>query len=74
MADAFARYVRKVAAAGKKEYDIPFYKNCWLNFDEPSVLDLDGIPLGQGTPTVAGGGAKAGIYPSGGPVPHCLDI
>ena len=74
MADAFARYVSKVATAGKKEYDIPFYTNCWLNFDEPSVLDLDGIPLGQGTPTVAGGGAKAGIYPSGGPVPHCLDI
>jgi hypothetical protein len=74
MADAFARYVHNVAAAGKKEYDIPLYANCWLNFDDPSVLDLEGIPLGEGTPTVAGGGAKAGVYPSGGPVPHTLDI
>lgn len=74
MADAFARYVGRVAAAGKQEYNIPFYANCWLNFDDPSVLDLSGIPLGEGTPTVAGGGAKPGIYPSGGPVPHALDI
>lgn len=74
MADAFARYVGRVAAAGKKEYEIPLYTNCWLNFDDPSVLDLEGIPLGEGTPTVAGGGAKAGVYPSGGPVPHALDI
>lgn len=74
MADAFARYVGYVAAAGKREYDIPLYTNCWLNFDNPSVLDLSGIPLGQGTPTVAGGGGKPGIYPSGGPVPHALDI
>lgn len=74
MADVFARYVSKVAAAGKKEYDIPLYANCWLNFDDPAILDLTGIPLGEGTPTVAGGGAKAGVYPSGGPVPHALDI
>lgn len=74
MADAFSRYLARVALAGKKEYDIPLYANCWLNFDDPSVLDLTGIPLGEGTPTVAGGGAKAGVYPSGGPVPHALDI
>jgi Domain of unknown function (DUF5597)/Beta-galactosidase len=74
MADAFARYVGRVAAAGKAEYEIPLYTNTWLNFDDPSVLDLSGIPLGNGTPTVAGGGAKAGVYPSGGPVPHALDI
>lgn len=74
MADVFARYVGRVAAAGKKEYTIPLYANCWLNFDDPSVLDLSGIPLGEGTPTIAGGGAKAGVYPSGGPVPHALDI
>lgn len=74
MADAFARYVGHVAEAGKAEYDIPLYTNTWLNFDDPSVLDLTGIPLGNGTPTVAGGGAKAGVYPSGGPVPHALDI
>jgi hypothetical protein len=35
------------------------YANAWLNFDEMSI---------------AGGGAKAGIYPSGGPLPHTLDI
>lgn len=74
MADTFAKYVAQVAMAGKAEYTIPLYANCWLNFDDPSVLDLSGIPLGEGTPTVAGGGAKAGMYPSGGPVPHLLDI
>jgi hypothetical protein len=74
MADAFSKYVGVVAAAGKAEYPIPFYANVWLNFDDPSVLDLDGIPLGQGTPTVAGGGAKAGVYPSGGPCPHTMDV
>jgi hypothetical protein len=74
MADAFSRYVGIVAAAGKAEYPIPFYANVWLNFDDPSILDLSGIPLGNGTPTVAGGGAKAGVYPSGGPCPHTMDI
>ncbi len=74
MADAFARYVGRVASAGKAENEIPLYTNTWLNFDDPSVLDLAGIPLGNGTPTVAGGGAKPGVYPSGGPCPHVLDI
>jgi beta-galactosidase GanA len=74
MADAFSRYVGIVAAAGKAEYPIPHYTNVWLNFDDPSVLDLQGVPLGEGTPTVAGGGAKAGVYPSGGPVPHTIDL
>lgn len=74
MADAISRYVGTVAAAGKAEYPIPFYANVWLNFDDPSVLDLAGVPLGDGTPTVAGGGAKAGIYPSGGPCPHTMDM
>jgi hypothetical protein len=74
MAYTFSRYVGHVAAAGKRAYPLPFYANVWLNFDDPSVLDLSGVPLGNGTPTVAGGGAKAGVYPSGGPVPHALDI
>lgn len=68
MADAFSRYVGQVAAAGKKEYPIPLYTNVWLNFDDPSVLDLQGIPI------VVGGGATAGVYPSGGPVPHTMDV
>lgn len=74
MANAFSRYVGIVAAAGKAEYQLPLYTNVWLNFDDPSILDLSGVPLGEGTPTVAGGGAKAGVYPSGGPCPHVLDI
>jgi hypothetical protein len=68
MAHAFSQYVGQVAAAGKKEYPIPHYTNVWLNFDDPSMLDL------QGLPTIVGGGAKAGVYPSGGPVPHTMDL
>ncbi|KAL3419465.1 glycoside hydrolase [Phlyctema vagabunda] len=68
MADAFSRYVGHVAAAGKKEYPIPLYTNVWLNFDDPSILDLQGLPV------VVGGGHKAGIYPSGGPCPHTMDV
>jgi hypothetical protein len=68
MANAFSRYIGHVAAAGKAEYSIPLYTNVWLNFDDGSVLDLQGIPF------VAGGGAKAGIYPSGGAVPHTMDL
>jgi hypothetical protein len=68
MADAFSRYIGHVSAAGKAEYPIPLYTNVWLNFDDPSVLDLQDVPV------VVGGGAKAGIYPSGGAVPHTMDI
>ncbi|KAI9167825.1 glycoside hydrolase [Paramyrothecium foliicola] len=68
MAYHISSYVGKVAAAGKKEYPIPFYTNTWLNFDDPSQLDLRGVPI------VVGGGADPGIYPSGGPCPHVLDI
>ncbi|KAJ0150694.1 hypothetical protein CTA2_411 [Colletotrichum tanaceti] len=68
MAYHISSYVGRVAAAGKKEYDIPLYTNAWLNFDDPSELDLRGVPL------VVGGGAEPGVYPSGGPCPHVLDI
>ena len=68
MANAFSQYVGKVAAAGKAEYPIPLYTNVWLNFDDPSILDL------QELPPVAAGGGRAGIYPSGGAVPHTLDL
>ncbi|KAJ4357715.1 uncharacterized protein N0V89_002291 [Didymosphaeria variabile] len=68
MADAISRYVEKVAAAGKAEYPIPLYANVWLNFDDPSALDLTDLPV------VVGGGATAGIYPSGGPCPHTMDV
>lgn len=68
MAYLISSYVGRVAAAGKKEYNIPLYTNTWLNFDDPSDLDLRGVPV------VVGGGAEPGVYPSGGPCPHVLDI
>jgi beta-galactosidase GanA len=51
MAWHYARYLDRVAEAGKAEYEIPVYANAWL-----------------GTP------GRAGDYPSGGPLPHVLDI
>ncbi|KAL4884927.1 glycoside hydrolase superfamily [Aspergillus karnatakaensis] len=68
MAYHISKYVGHVAAAGKEAYPIPLYTNTWLNFDEPSALDLHGYPV------VVGGGARPGIYPSGGPCPHVSDI
>ncbi|KAH7120352.1 glycoside hydrolase superfamily [Dactylonectria estremocensis] len=68
MAHHISSFVGRVAAAGRKEYPIPLYTNTWLNFDDPSQLDLRGVPI------VVGGGADAGVYPSGGPCPHVLDI
>lgn len=68
MAYHISKYVGHVAEAGKAAYPIPLYSNTWLNFDDPSVLDLHGFPI------VVGGGARPGIYPSGGPCPHVIDI
>jgi hypothetical protein len=68
MAHAYSSYVGRVAAAGKKEHPIPFYTNVWFNFDDPTQLDL------QGLPPIVGGGAKAGVYPSGSAVPHTMDV
>jgi hypothetical protein len=68
MSNLISSFVGKVAAAGKKEYPIPMYTNTWLNFDDPSELDLRGVPI------VVGGGADPGVYPSGGPCPHLLDV
>ncbi|KAF7133599.1 hypothetical protein CNMCM5793_004728 [Aspergillus hiratsukae] len=68
MANAISKYVGRVAAAGKSVYPVPLYTNAWLNFDNPSSLDLRGLPI------VVGGGHAPGIYPSGGPVPHAMDI
>lgn len=52
MAWNYARYIDKVAAAGKAEYDIPMYVNVWLS----------------------GSQGKPGDWPSGGPLPHTMDI
>lgn len=71
MADAYSKFIGHVSKAGKAEYDIPFYVNVWLNFDDASLLDTEGI---SGLPPIVGGGAKPGVYPSGGPVPHTMDI
>ena len=49
----YARYMGKVAAAGKEVYPIPMYVNAWLKQ--------------KMTPT-------PGRYPSGGPIPHTLDV
>ncbi|KAK6067391.1 hypothetical protein SCUP234_11645 [Seiridium cupressi] len=68
MAHHISTYVGKVAAAGKAAYNIPLYANTWLNFDDPTALDLTDLPI------VVGGGAEAGVYPSGGPCPHVQDI
>uniref|UniRef100_L2FII5 Glycoside hydrolase n=1 Tax=Colletotrichum fructicola (strain Nara gc5) TaxID=1213859 RepID=L2FII5_COLFN len=45
MAYHISSYVGRVAAAGKREYDIPLYTNTWLNFDDASDLDLRGVPI-----------------------------
>ncbi|KAH7191750.1 glycoside hydrolase superfamily [Fusarium flagelliforme] len=69
MAHLISSYVGRVAAAGKKEYPIPLYTNTWLNIEGPSDVDVGGD-----APVVVGGGDQPGIYPSGGPCPHVLDI
>jgi hypothetical protein len=68
MANAFSKYIQHVASAGKAAYPIPLYANAWLNFDDTSVLDVAEVDF------KVGGGSKAGVYPSGGPVPHTMDI
>ncbi|KAK2000961.1 glycoside hydrolase [Colletotrichum falcatum] len=69
MAYHISSYVGRVAAAGRREYDIPMYTNTWLNFDDPSGLDLGGVP-----DAAAAAADRPGVYPSGGPCPHVLDI
>jgi hypothetical protein len=66
MAYHYARYVNRVAAAGKEEYPIPLYTNVWQNCAEEDI-DSD-------VPIVAGGGGEPGDYPSGGATTNVLDI
>jgi len=66
MAYNYAKYVERVAAAGKAEYPLPFYVNVWQNYaDEDSDNNW---------PVVAGGGGVPGDYPSGGAVRNVFDI
>ncbi|KAG5807704.1 hypothetical protein H9Q74_007676 [Fusarium xylarioides] len=74
MAYSLATYIGKVPEAGKKEYAIPFFTNVWLNTNDGSILDLEGVPESLEFQVVAGGGARPGVYPSSGPCPHTLDI
>ena len=56
MAWNYARYVGKVAEAGKAQYPLPMFVNTWLDRWQETA------PM------------KPGTYPSGGPMPHVLDI
>lgn len=62
MAWHYARYLDVVTAAGKAEYSLPMFANAWLS-------SLASTPVGW-----ASGGQKPGEWPSGGPLPHTLDI
>jgi Domain of unknown function (DUF5597)/Beta-galactosidase len=61
MAWQYARYIDQVVAAGKAAYDLPMFVNAWLN----AAVPLPGLPAG---------GPQPGHYPSGGPLPHVMDI
>lgn len=60
MAWHYARYLDRVAAAGREEWPLPMYANAWLNADE----DAEAMA----------GGSAPGQYPSGGPVPRVLNV
>lgn len=66
MAYHYARYLDHVAAAGKREYDIPLYTNVWQNY-----FGSDNDPT---APVIVGGGGNPGDYPSGGGTSGVLDI
>lgn len=62
MAYHYARFIDKVASAGKAVYDLPMYTNAALRSTSRAIIDN------------TGGGSKPGIYPSGGPVETVIDI
>ncbi|KAL2817340.1 glycoside hydrolase superfamily [Aspergillus granulosus] len=66
MAYYYARYLNRVASAGKAEYPIPLYTNVWQNY-----IGDDGD---NDFPIIAGGGGLPGDYPSGGGTSNVLDI
>lgn len=74
MAFGYATYLGKVANAGKKEYPLPMFTNVWLNTDDQSLLDMEGMAQCTSFAAIVGGGTKPGEYPSGGPCPHTLDL
>ncbi|KAM5342223.1 hypothetical protein ACJ41O_015254 [Fusarium nematophilum] len=68
MADAFSRFVQRLAAAGKRECSIPLYLNVALFSEDASWDDFRSIP--DDMPV----GSTPGKFPSGGPVGHNLDV
>jgi hypothetical protein len=66
MAYHYAKYLNKVATAGKQEYPLPLYTNVWQN--------SAGDDSDNGFPVVAGGGGYPGDYPSGGGTSTVLDV
>ncbi|KAL1893483.1 hypothetical protein Sste5346_006311 [Sporothrix stenoceras] len=73
MAHHISKFVSHVAAAGKRAYPLPMYTNAWLNADRTSYGKVPQSGGGGGAGAVSGG-ISAGSYPSGGAVPHMLDI
>jgi hypothetical protein len=66
MAYHYAKFINKVAFAGKTAYPLPLYTNVWLNnASDDSANDF---------PIVVGGGGEPGDYPSGGGTSNVLDI
>jgi Domain of unknown function (DUF5597) len=60
MAYHYALHLDKIAAAGRKQYDIPLFTNAWQKKPNANA--------------VASGGGSPGVYPSGGGIPEVLDI
>lgn len=66
MAYHYARYIQRVAEAGKEEYGLPMFANFWQNYGEDHMA--------KQYATLAGGGDLPGDYPSGGAVSNVIDI
>jgi hypothetical protein len=56
-----ARYIDEIARAGKAEYPLPLYANCWLSYPVHELPERQIPQPGVG-------------YPSGGPVQSMLDL
>lgn len=72
MAFHFSSYLEQVAASGKESYPLPFYANAWLKLDFETMDHSN--PPSMVTSAIVAGGDKPGMYPSGGPCQHVLDI
>jgi hypothetical protein len=58
----YAGFVDAVVAAGRAEYELPYFVNTWL--------DAEGIGHEWEALSEASGGQRPGVYPSGGPLPQ----